>query len=115
MRKNSKDKITILVCVISVVLIAFLMDSYKRNSKQQRLLDGEMLRRMECEERALRLSARSAGLNQQIKQLNVKLLEQEALKQEIKDLKDDLEKLTKLKEKLEENLKEALVSPEGGD
>jgi len=84
----------------------------------QNLANQEMRTRMELEERVINLSDLNAVSQQKIKQLEGELSQEKAdyqrtyqgFNQQITELKQQLETVTKLKERLEQDLGEALIS-----
>ena len=84
-------------------------------NKTHSLSSGETARRIKAEESVDKLIRDVTGLKEELVNLQVNLVEQQELvnlkEQYIKDLETELSKLQKLKDKLEENLKEELVQP----
>ena len=116
-----KNKIVLILAVLTVVLFIFnigsCVNAYSQNSGRKK----EMFQRMELEEKSSKLAldnANSAGklkeLQKQLDQESASLLAtKQALTQEqliTSSLKDDLQKLTKAKEALEEELKKELAT-----
>ena len=123
MRKNSKNRIVFLMSLLCVVFFIFLLNSYNFIVKQKDLFNQEKLKRLEQEEKILNLTNTNLTLKQQLEKLEQTRFQQEARFRELQEisnrqileLQNELEKVSKLKDKLEESLKEALVSPEGGE
>ncbi len=119
MKKNPKYKQVLLVVLLSLVVFLLLISSYQNVARQKELLNQERLARMELEERVLSISGRNSVLTSTVEQLQARFQETEIRHQaametshkKTEDVELELNKVTKLKEKLEENLKEALVSP----
>jgi len=116
-----KNKIVIILAVLAVVLFIFnigsCVNAYSQNSSRKK----EMFQRMELEEKSSKLALDNANTAGKLKELQ-KQLDQEAaaglaakqaLTQEQlvnSSLKEDLQKLTKAKEVLEEELKKQLAN-----
>lgn len=122
MGEGIKDRIILILIVLMIIFFVSTVSSCLEVAKLKKTINQEMTVRMESEESALNLSRENADLKQKIAQLNTDLDQEKAahkvtrdtLNQELlvsQSLREEIEKLTKLKEKLEENLKEALVLP----
>ncbi|MFH1678467.1 MAG: hypothetical protein ABH914_02475 [Candidatus Omnitrophota bacterium] len=117
MKADLKIKIILLLALLSIALIISLVSSSCNAVKQRKLLGQERMARIGLEERVLSLSNLNTDLSKEVTQLEETLDKgeianqqaQQALSQRIKGLELELEKVTKLKEKLEENLKDMLV------
>ena len=102
--------------VIVVLLIIIFSLGYQLN-KTHALSSGEVSRRMQAEESVDKLIREVEGLKEEVVNLQVNLVEQQELvglkDQYIGQLEDEMNKLKKLKEKLEEDLKEELANNAG--
>ena len=100
--------------VIVVLLIIIFSLGYQLN-KTHTLSSSETARRIKAEESVEKLIREASGLKEELANLQVNLVEQQELvnlkEQYIKELETELNKLQKLKNKLEENLKEELAQP----
>ncbi len=113
-----KNKIILALGLLTIIFFIASIKSCQNMARQKELVNQEMRTRMELEEEVLNLSKRNTDLEQQMKQLQEALTEQETnyqsgqqvLNQEVVELRGELERITKLKESLEENLKEALAT-----
>jgi multidrug resistance efflux pump len=112
MRENLKNKIIVALGVATIAFFITSISSYQEVINQRILINQERRARIELEEKA-------AGSDMKISQLREELERVEAnsaksiidYNQRISELKLQLETVTKLKEKLEEDLGQALVSP----
>ena len=121
MGENVKNKLILVLAILTIIFFLISASSCINNRKQKIEKDREIASRMDLEEKLSKFNAEKAKLEDKITAMN-KIIEedkaaaestQKTLLQEQlvnKSLKEELEKLTKLKEKLEENLKEALVA-----
>ncbi len=118
MKADVKNKIVLVLGLLTIIFFIASIRFYQDTVEQKKLLNQERRMRMGLEEGVSDLSNQNADLEQEINQLE-KMLNQEkvahqttqqTLNQEISKLKEELAKVTKLKQKLEENLGEALIS-----
>lgn len=118
MKENLKNKIILALGILIVIFFISSIGSYQEVVKQKKLVSQERDERMELEKRIVSLSDLRADSEQKIKQLQESLNQEKAnyqeamggLNQEISELKQQLETVTKLKERLEEDLGQALIS-----
>jgi peptidoglycan hydrolase CwlO-like protein len=100
--------------VIVVLLIIIFSLGYQLN-KTHSFSSGETARRIKAEESVDKLIREVESLKEEVMELQVNLVEQQELvnlkEQYVKELEGELEKVERLKDKLEENLKEELVDP----
>ena len=100
--------------VIVVLLIIIFSLGYQLN-KTHSLSASETARRIKAEESVDKLIREATGLKEELANLQVNLVEQQEMvnlkEQTIKELETELNKLQKLKNKLEENLKDELAQP----
>ena len=119
--------------LLAIIFFIFSISSCQDAARQKGLVNQERRMRLEMEEKMMSLAKQNADLKQESGQLQ-EMLEQEKathqeaqqelnqefsrlegeFNQEIAELREELEKITRLKEKLEEDLKDALVSPGSG-
>jgi chromosome segregation ATPase len=109
-----KDKVLIASIVLAAVCLVLAISSGISASKNKTGLQKEMTQRIETEEKLNGVSSRITSLESDLKKAQDELAQTKtALNQEqlaSQALKSELEKLTRLKEQLEKDLKEALSS-----
>lgn len=121
MDEGIKNRIIIILGILCVILFISTISSCSSAYRQKLARDKEMASRLDTEEKLSNFAqAKSAlekkndALSRDLESQKKELLEtKNSLTQEQlvnKSLNEDLQKVTKLKEKLEENLKEALVA-----
>ena len=118
MKEDLKNKIILALGLLMIIFFISSISSYQALIKQKNLANQEMRTRMELEERVINLSDLNAVSQQKIKQLEGELSQEKAdyqrtyqgFNQQITELKQQLETVTKLKERLEQDLGEALIS-----
>ena len=102
--------------VIVVLLIIIFSLGYQLN-KTHALYSGEASRRIKADESVDKLVKEVSGLKEELVNLQVNLVQQQELvnlkERYIKELETELDKVQKLKEKLEENLKDELAGGSG--
>lgn len=109
-----QNKVLLAAVILAVVCLILAITSGITASKNKLGLQKEMALRMEVEEKLTSTSSKSTSLEGELKNTQDQLtqtktaLDQEKLSNEA--LKTELEKLTRLKEQLEKDLKEALFS-----
>lgn len=116
-----KNRILIILTVLLTVFFFSTLSSCNSSMRQKSARDKEMAMRLALEERMNKFSQDKSTLEEKAKakekeaqelkdtlEITKKALVQEQLVNQ--SLKEDLGKVTKLKESLEENLKEALVT-----
>lgn len=102
--KNSPI-VGIFVAIIVVLLIVIFSLGYHLN-KYNTLYSGERVKRIRIEEDLISLNKKLQLLTTQLENKQQLIASKESY---IEELEIEIEKLTKLKEKLEENLKEELI------
>ncbi len=116
-----KNKFTIILAILTVVLLALNVGSCVNASNQDSLRKKEMLQRMEMEEKMSKLVQDNAISSGKLKEMQKQLdagkdsleVAKKAFNQEqlvTSSLKEDLQKLTKAKDALEGELKKSLAS-----
>jgi len=121
MEEAIKNKLILILSILCVIFVLSLIGSCSNSFRQGNLRNKEMITRLDLEEKMSKYLQEKAALDKKISSLSGELTEtktdleatKKALVQEqlvSQSLKDELNKITKLKETLEENLKEALVS-----
>ena len=120
MDQKLKDKVIISLSVLSVVLFISTVSSCNNSLRQKKARDKEMYSRIDFEEKASKVSQEQSKLVLELKSIRKELesekasleVAKKALVQEQminQSLKEELQKVTKAKEALEDNLKEALT------
>ena len=120
MNEAIKDRIILILAILSAILFISTLGSCNNAFRQRSARDKEMVTRLDLEEKMARFSQEKKATDDKIKAVQKQLEEekassevaQKALMQEQlvnQSLKDELAKVTKLKETLEEDLKEALT------
>jgi hypothetical protein len=116
-----KNRIILVLFILSVILFIGAVSSC-RNVRQYRLIQQEEIaKRLDAEEKLSKSVLEKSNLETKLNNLAKELEEEKAVHEFTKkalvqeqlnnqSLKEELEKLTKLKEALEEDLKEVLVS-----
>jgi len=115
-----QEKPVLMLAILSLVLFVFNIGSCISSYGQNTELKKEMAQRLDTEEKMTRANQEKAALLEKLKikekeseedkaalQATRKALTQEQLV--CRNLQDELEKVTKLKEALEDNLKKALA------
>lgn len=116
-----KNRVLIILAAVTLVLFIFNIASCANVYKQDSLRKKEMLQRMEIEERMSKAAQDNAISSEKLKGIQKELddevaahqVTKKALIQEQlidKSLKEDLQKVTKVNEALEEELKKALTT-----
>lgn len=115
--EQAQNKVLLAAIILAVVCLVLAISSGIAASKNKIALQKEIAFRMETEEKLASTSSKSTTLESELKANQDQLtqtktaLDQEKLSSEA--LKTELEKVTKLKEQLEKDLKEALFSKPG--
>lgn len=115
--EQAQNKVLLAAIILAVVCLVLAISSGIAASKNKIALQKEIAFRMETEEKLASTSSKSTTLESELKADQDQLtqtktaLDQEKLSNEA--LKTELEKVTKLKEQLEKDLKEALFSKPG--
>lgn len=121
MEKTIKDRIILILAVLSVILFIATLSSCGSTHRLKFSRDKEMAMRLDLEEKMNKLSGEKTTLEEKLNGKDAELAEENASHQATKkalvqeqlvnqSLKDELQKVTKLKEALEADLKEALVT-----
>lgn len=121
MNENAKNKLILILVLFSILLIIISLRSCGINRKTREVRDKEIATRLDLEEKVSKIEQQKDNLEKKItnsdKELEQEKAAHEVTKKSLNDeksendrLRDELEKTTRLKEKLEENLKEALVN-----
>ncbi len=109
-----KDKVLLASIVLAAVCLVLAISLGISAGKNKTGLQKELVLRMETEEKLSGISSRTTSLESDLKKAQDELSQaKSALSQEQlanQALKSELEKVTLLKEQLEKDLKEALVS-----
>lgn len=113
MEEGMKNRLILILSVLTAIFFIAAIGSCGSARRQKIAKDKEMATRLDLEENAGKLESQMTSLKQQLQQEKAahettrKALSQEQLINQ--DLKDELEKVSELKEALEEDLKEALI------
>jgi chromosome segregation ATPase len=119
MEEGLKNRVILILGILSVIFFVSTIGSCSNAGRQRQARDKEMVTRLELEEKMSKFSQEKAGLEEKLQAAEKQLQEektahevtQKSLRQEQlvgQSLKSELEKVTRLKETLEEDLKEAL-------
>ena len=92
MKENDKNKIILILGLLTIILLIFLISSCQDAALQRKIVNQERQSRMQLEERLLSVTKRNADLTQGMDQL------QERFNQEILKIKGELEIEPKLGE-----------------
>lgn len=120
MKEIFKGKPVVVLSILSLVLFVFNIGSCASSYSQNAARRKEMAQRMDSEEKMVRTNQEKAALLEKFKAKDKELEEEKAAGQIAKkalvqeqlvcqNLKDELQKVTKLKEALEDDLKTALA------
>jgi hypothetical protein len=115
-----KDRIILIIGIVAVILFISNINSCSSSYRQKAARDKEMALRLDLEEKMSKTSVETAKLDEKLKAEAQGLEEEKAAHQATKkalvqeqlvnqNLKEELQKVSRLKEALEEDLKEALV------
>lgn len=121
MNENAKNKLILILALFSILLVITSLRSCSISQKTREVRDKEIATRLDLEEKVSKIEQQKSNLEKKVTNLGKELEQEKAAyetanksfndeKSENDRLRDELEKVTRLKEKLEENLKEALVS-----
>jgi hypothetical protein len=121
MEEMIKSRAVLILVILSVIFFLGMVGSCSSAHKLKVSHDKEMALRLDLEERASRSGQEKAVLESKINSITQALDEEKVAHQTTKkvllqeqlvnqSLREELQKITKLKEALEEDLKEALVS-----
>ena len=115
-----KNRIILILSILSAILFISTLGSCNNAFRQKAARDKEMVTRLELEEKMSKFSREKTAADEKIKSLQKQSEEEKAANEVAKkalmqeqlvnqSLKDELSKVTKLKDTLEEDLKEALT------
>ncbi len=107
MDEQLKDRVLIASIVLAAVCLVLAISSGISATKNKTGVQKEMALRIEAEEKLNNISSRVSGLESDIAKTKTEL-NQETLSNQA--LKTELEKLARLKDQLEKDLKEALTA-----
>jgi len=121
MEEGIKNRIILILSVLVIILIIGTVSSCNNTYRQKLSRDKEMAARLELEEGMNKSAQEKTVLEERLAAKEKELDEEKLAYQETKNtlakeqsekesLKKELDKVTKLKETLEEDLKEALVT-----
>ena len=121
MKPELKDKIIIVLAIFAMVLFIYSLRSCGRSLKQKGVVNQARLQSIELEQRVADLSSINSQLESKINQLQNNLKEQQgnhqamqqALNKAISELRIELERITLLNQKLEQDLEETAISSGG--
>jgi len=114
MEEQAQNKVLLAAIILAVICLVLAISSGIAASKNKVALQREMALRMETEEKLASINTKSNTMESELKTTRDQLaqtkttLDQEKLSSEA--LKTELDKLARLKEQLEKDLKEALFS-----
>lgn len=120
MEEGLKNRIILVISIVCLIFFLWASGVSRELSREKRNLQQETGKRMELEEESLKFHQAKAAFDEKASQLNAQLEEEKAaleeakksLSQELltnKTIKEELEKVTRLKETLEDDLKDALM------
>jgi multidrug resistance efflux pump len=114
MEENLKSRVIFILALLSLIFFLVTMASCGSLFRYKKAKDKETAARFDLEERVNKLTQEKTlaesklnSLSEELKKERTALEQAELVSQ---SLKEELDKVTKLKEKLEEDLKEALVA-----
>jgi Skp family chaperone for outer membrane proteins len=121
MGENIKNQIILILAVVTIIFFIIALGSCSNAGRLKNARDKEMSARLDLEEKMSKFSQEKTGLQEELKGKEKELQEEKATHEASKkalvqeqlvnqSLNEELAKVTKLKETLEEDLKEALVS-----
>lgn len=120
MEENFKGRLVLILGITNLIFILFWLGSCNIERKVMAARDKEMNIRLEAEQKLDEFTKQKTGLDDKISKVEQELAQEKAELQANKktlaqeqmisnSLKSELEKISRLKEALEEDLKEALV------
>lgn len=121
MEESLKNRIILILSILTVILFIGLISSCNNTYRQKLARDKEMSSRLDMEEKMGKFSQEKTVIEEKLKASQKELDEEKAAYQATGkalvqeqlvniSLKDELTKVTRLKEALEEDLKEALTA-----
>ncbi|MDD5155832.1 MAG: hypothetical protein PHF11_05035 [Candidatus Omnitrophica bacterium] len=125
MEEGFKNRIILILGILTVIFFIGMVSSCNDARKQKSSRDKEMAARLDLEEKMNKSGQEKAATENKINALSQELTKEQAATETTKkalleaqvvndSLKKEVIKLTELKEKLEEDLKEALVTGKSG-
>lgn len=120
MEEAIKNRIILILSILSAILFISTLGSCNNAFRQKAARDKEMVTRLDLEEKMTKFSQEKIAADDKIKAIQKQSEEEKAANEVAKkalmqeqlvnqSLKDELSKVTKLKDTLEEDLKEALT------
>lgn len=120
MEESLKSRIILILSILVIIFLVGAVGSCNNARQLKTSRDKEMVTRLDLEEKMSKFTQEKSSAEKQINSISQALEQEkqalEATKKDLlqeqlmnKSLTEELEKLTKLKEKLEEDLKEALI------
>jgi len=114
-----KNRIILILSILTIILFISTIGSCNNAFRQRAARDKEMVARLDLEEKMTKFSQGKKAMDDKIKAVQKELEEEKAASEVTKkalmqeqlvnqSLKDELTKVTRLKDALEEDLKEAL-------
>lgn len=121
MKVMFKEKPVLMLAILSIVLFVFNIGSCVSSYSQNAARRKEMAQRLDSEEKMVKANQEKAALLEKLKAKDKELEEEKAAGQAAKktltqeqlvyqNLKDELQRVNKLNEALEDNLKEAIAA-----
>jgi len=125
MEESFKNRIILILGILTVIFFIGTVSSCSNAKRQKASRDKEMAARLDLEEKMNKFGQEKLATEKKLSTLSQGLAEAQAAGENTKQallqeqlandsLKKEILKLTKLKEKLEEDLKEALVAGKSG-
>ncbi len=125
MEESFKNRIILILGILTAIFFIGLVSSCSDSRRQKAAHDKEMAARLDLEEKMNKFGQEKLTIEKKMSALSQQLAEAQAANETTKkallqeqlandSLKKEILKLTELKEKLEEDLKEALVTGKSG-
>lgn len=114
MDETAKNKLILILALSTLIFFIVSLGSCNNSRKQRLAWNKEMYLKLDCEEKMSKFTQEKGVFEKKLEeekaahQVTKKALAQEQLANQA--IKEELQKVTELKKKLEEDLKEALVS-----
>lgn len=120
MEESFKTRVIIILAVLTAIFFLISASSCSNAVRQKKARDKEMATRLDLEEKMSKFAQEKAGVEGKLNAATQGLEEEKVAHQATKNallqeqlvdqsLKEELQKVTKLKDALEEDLKEALI------
>jgi len=113
MEEGLKNRVILILGIFCLILLIGNISSCSDAIRQRAARDKEMFSRLDTEERVSKYTNEKAAFEKQIEEERaaIETLKKDLVQEQLsnQNLKDELQKMTQLKETLEEDLKEALV------